>query len=37
MLVTNAGLWIASDNLSNTKMCGGTFGHGGICFMPYIG
>ena len=37
MLVTDQGLWIASDTLRNSQMCGGAFGHGGICFMPYIG
>lgn len=41
MLVTSAGLWIASDNASNTNNCGLTtagkpaYGHAGICLLPY--
>jgi hypothetical protein len=41
MLVTAAGLWIASDNAQNTNGCGRTatgaisHGHSGICFLPY--
>ena len=35
MLITSAGLWIASDNLSDTNTCGGVSGHAGICFLPY--
>jgi hypothetical protein len=35
MLVTSAGLWIASDNLDGTQMCGGSFGLAGICLLPY--
>jgi hypothetical protein len=35
MLVTGAGLWIASDNLDGTDRCGGVTGHAGICFLPY--
>ena len=35
MLITSAGLWIASDNEQDTAMCGGVFGHAGICFLPY--
>jgi len=35
MVVTPAGLWIASDNFENTADCGGVGGHAGICFMPY--
>ncbi len=35
MLVTSAGLWIASDNQGGTSMCAGQFGHAGICFLPY--
>jgi len=35
MLVTGAGLWIASDNLDGTDRCGGVGGHAGICFLPY--
>ena len=35
MLVTSAGLWIASDNLDGSQMCGGVQGLAGICFLPY--
>ncbi len=35
MLVTSKGLWIASDNLAGSDMCGGQHGHAGICFLPY--
>jgi hypothetical protein len=35
MLVTSAGLWIASDDAQNTGSCGGASGHSGICFLPY--
>jgi hypothetical protein len=35
MLVTGAGLWIASDNLNGASQCGGVSGHAGICFLPY--
>jgi hypothetical protein len=35
MLVTRAGLWIASDNAFGSSQCGGVSGHAGICFMPY--
>jgi hypothetical protein len=35
MLVTTAGLWIASDNLSGSDTCGGVAGHAGLCFLPY--
>ena len=42
MLVTSAGLWIASDNQNNADTCGtaasgtGTvYGKSGICFLPY--
>jgi hypothetical protein len=35
MVVTTAGLWIASDNQKNTDTCGGVHGHMGICFLPY--
>jgi hypothetical protein len=41
MLLTTAGLWIASDNAQNTDGCGTTAtgglaqGHSGICFLPY--
>jgi hypothetical protein len=35
MLITPAGLWIASDNQLNAQMCGGALGHSGICLLPY--
>ena len=35
MLITSAGLWIASDNFDDSEMCGGVSGHAGICFLPY--
>jgi hypothetical protein len=35
MLVTSAGLWIASDNFGNSQTCGNTSGLSGICFLPY--
>jgi hypothetical protein len=35
MLVTSAGLWIASDNLDGSNTCGGVTGHAGICLLPY--
>jgi hypothetical protein len=34
LLLTKAGLWIASDNLDDSQMCGGVNGHAGICFLP---
>jgi hypothetical protein len=34
MLVTSAGLWIASDNFDKTQYCGGV-STSGICFLPY--
>lgn len=34
MLVTGAGLWIASDNQNGASQCGGVFGHAGICLLP---
>jgi hypothetical protein len=37
MLITTAGLWIASDNQNNTTGCGGVFQHAGICLLPYGG
>ena len=37
MLVTSAGLWIASDNLGGSNMCGGVLKHSGICLLPYAG
>jgi hypothetical protein len=35
MLITRAGLWIASDNFDRSNKCGGISGHAGICFLPY--
>jgi hypothetical protein len=35
MLITSAGLWIASDNLNGTTQCGGVNQHAGICLLPY--
>jgi len=35
MVITDEGLWIASDNLGNTQTCGGQFSHAGICLLPY--
>jgi len=35
MLLTAAGLWIASDNLNGSDKCAGVSGHAGICFLPY--
>jgi hypothetical protein len=37
MLLTSAGLWIASDNLDGSAQCGGVGGHAGICLLPYGG
>jgi hypothetical protein len=35
MLITSAGLWIASSNRQGSSRCGGVGGHAGICFLPY--
>ena len=35
MLLTSAGLWIASDNFGGRTSCGGVSGYAGICFLPY--
>lgn len=35
MLVTNDGLWIASDNFGNSQACGFSTPLSGICFLPY--
>jgi hypothetical protein len=35
MLLTSAGLWIASDNFLNGTSCGGVKGFAGLCFLPY--
>lgn len=37
MLVTSAGLWIASSNRYGSDSCGGVGGLAGICFLPYSG
>jgi hypothetical protein len=35
MLLTTAGLWIASSNRFGSVKCGGVGAHSGICFLPY--
>jgi hypothetical protein len=35
MLLTGAGLWIASDNFGGNTSCGGKSGFAGLCFLPY--
>jgi hypothetical protein len=35
MLLTSAGLWIASDDFGGNTSCGGVHGFSGICFLPY--
>jgi hypothetical protein len=35
MLLTSAGLWIASDNFDGSTNCGPESGLAGICFLPY--
>jgi len=35
MLVTSAGLWVASDNAFSADNCAHVGGHAGICFLPY--
>lgn len=35
LLLTTAGLWIASDNFSGSQMCGKVNGLSGVCFLPY--
>jgi hypothetical protein len=35
MLLTTAGLWIASDNMNGATRCAGKADHAGICFLPY--
>jgi hypothetical protein len=35
MLITSAGLWIASDTQNDSVQCGGKFNHAGICLLPY--
>jgi hypothetical protein len=35
MLITSAGLWIASSNRYGAQACGHSNGHSGICFLRY--
>ncbi len=35
MLLTSAGLWIASDNFDQSQACGGVSNLAGICLLPY--
>ena len=35
MLITSAGLWVASTNRFNSNMCDGVSNHSGICLLPY--
>jgi hypothetical protein len=35
MVITGAGLWIASDNFGGGTSCGGQAGFSGLCFLPY--
>jgi hypothetical protein len=35
ILITSAGLWIASDNLQGSQTCNGVQGLAGLCFLPY--
>jgi hypothetical protein len=35
MLLTGAGLWIASDTFGGGEQCGGVSGYAGLCFLPY--
>ena len=37
LLMTSAGLWVASDTWRNgsAQDCGGVSRHGGLCFLPY--
>jgi hypothetical protein len=34
LVLTSAGLWVASDNYEGSAMCGGVLNHAGICFFP---
>jgi hypothetical protein len=34
MLITRAGLWIASTNRWGSNLCGPDKGHAGICLLP---
>jgi hypothetical protein len=35
MVITGAGLWIASDNFGGGTSCGGQAGFSGLCFLQY--
>ncbi len=35
MVITGAGLWIASDNFGGKTACGGQAGFSGLCLLPY--
>lgn len=35
MLITPAGLWVASDNYAGSNRCGAVANLAGICFLPY--
>lgn len=35
MLITSAGLWVASTNRFNSNTCDGVSNHSGICLLPY--
>jgi hypothetical protein len=37
MLMTSAGLWVASTNRFNANVCGGASNHSGICLLPHSG
>jgi hypothetical protein len=35
MLITQRGLWVASDNFDAAVQCGHDFDHAGLCYLPY--
>ena len=35
MLITSAGLWIASTNRYGADACNGIGDHAGLCLLPY--
>jgi hypothetical protein len=35
MMITSAGLWIASTNRFGSNECDGVTNHSGICLLPY--
>jgi hypothetical protein len=35
MLLTQRGLWVASDNFEDAVQCGHDFDHAGLCLLPY--